>query len=66
MENCRQISLLTWNSFIGQFVHPVEVGGDGVKGLEGGNRFFSPLRVSLCQIFQSINKSSEFIVFINR
>ena len=29
-ENCRQFSLLTRKTFIGQFVHPV--GGDGVKG----------------------------------
>ena len=27
-ENCRQIRLLTWTSFIGQFVHPV--GGEGM------------------------------------
>ena len=23
-EHCHQFRLLTWNSFIGQFVHPVE------------------------------------------
>ena len=28
-ENCRQFSLLTWNSFIGQFVHPVRGKGMG-------------------------------------
>ena len=27
-KNCRQFSLLTGNSFIGQFVHPV--GGEGM------------------------------------
>ena len=36
-ENLRQL-LLTWNSFIGQSVHPV--GGEGVDD-------FSPLQVSL-------------------
>ena len=29
-KNYRQFSFLTWNSFIGQFFHPV--GGDRVKG----------------------------------
>ena len=33
-KNCRQFRLLTWTSFIGQFVHPVgvEVIGYGVDG----------------------------------
>ena len=41
-----KIVLLTWNSFIGQFVHPL--GGErfGNEG-ERENCFFSPLRVSL-------------------
>ena len=30
--------LLTWNSFIGQFVHPAG-GGDGVKGWKGESLF---------------------------
>ena len=29
---CRQFSLLIWNSFISQFVHPEGVGGDGLNG----------------------------------
>ena len=37
--------LVYWNSFIGQFVHPD--GGEGIKGVEGGNRYFSPLQVFL-------------------
>ena len=28
-KNCRQFSLLIWNSFIGQFVHPVRGEGMG-------------------------------------
>ena len=39
------LRLVTRNSYIGQFVHPV--GGDWVKGVEGGIRYFSPLRVTL-------------------
>ena len=31
----RQFSLPTWNSIIGQFIHPVGRGGGGVKGVEG-------------------------------
>ena len=40
-EKCRQCRLLTWTmtSYIGQFVHPV--------GVEGVNRYFSQLQVSL-------------------
>ena len=34
-NNCIQ-SLLTWISFIGQFVYPVGGGGNAVKGEEGG------------------------------
>ena len=36
-------------SFIGQFVHPVK--GEGVKGVDGDNGYFSQLRAS---IYQSI------------
>ncbi len=36
----------TWNSFIGELVHP-DVGDDRVKGVVGEHRYFSPLRVSL-------------------
>ena len=25
-----------WTILIGQFVHPVEGGGDGIKGVDGG------------------------------
>ena len=32
-KNCRQFSLLTWNMFIGQFVHPL---GRDVVGKMGG------------------------------
>ncbi len=32
-ENCRQFRLLTWTSFIGQFVDLVG-GGDGIKGMD--------------------------------
>ena len=28
-ENCRQLSLLTWNSFIDQFI--LQVGGEGMR-----------------------------------
>ena len=28
-KNCRQLSLLTWNTFIGQLVH--QVGGEGMQ-----------------------------------
>ena len=31
-KNCRQFSLLTWNSFIGQFVHLVVGKGMGKRG----------------------------------
>ena len=34
-ENCRQFWLLTWTSFIGQFVYPVGEEGMGVKGMDG-------------------------------
>ena len=35
-KNYRQFSLLTWNLFIGQFVHPVGgSGGIGIKGVKG-------------------------------
>ena len=37
-KNCRQFSLLTWNSFIVKFIHQVK---------EYVIVFFSPLRVSL-------------------
>ena len=30
-ENCRQSNLLTWNSFISQFVHPVGEEGMGYR-----------------------------------
>ena len=43
-KNCRQFSLLTWNSFIGQFVHPV--GGDEVKGVEVCNMFIFVYMIS--------------------
>ena len=36
-KTCRQCRLLL---LIDQFVHPVEVGGDGVKGVDGRYRFF--------------------------
>ena len=37
-KNYRQIRLLTWTSFISQFVHPVgEEKLDGVKRVEGEN-----------------------------
>ena len=39
MQNYRQFSLLACNFFIGQFVHPVDGLGNGVKGVEGGNRY---------------------------
>ena len=45
-ENCRQFSLLAWNSFIGQFVDPV--GGKGMEKRGGwGNRYFIPRHVSI-------------------
>ena len=31
-KNCRQFRLITWNSFIGQFVHPLGEYGVGLKG----------------------------------
>ena len=40
VTNCRQFSLLTWNLFIGQFVHLVGREGDWEKG---ENHYFSPL-----------------------
>ena len=44
--NCRQFKLLSWTSFIGQFVYPMG-GGDLVKGLDREYRYFSPPRASL-------------------
>ena len=41
----RQFSLLTGNSFVGQFVHPVGRDGMGDNRVEGRNRQFSPLQV---------------------
>ena len=41
------LDLLISLSFIGQFVYPLVVVGDEVKGLEGGDRYFSPLQVFL-------------------
>ena len=41
----KKLRLLIWHSFIGQFVYPVE--GDGVKWVDGGYRYFRPLRVLL-------------------
>ena len=44
--NCLQFSLLTWTSFIGQFVHPVgREGGIGYR--DEGDSHFRPLQVSL-------------------
>ena len=40
--NCRQLRLLIYWSFIGQFVQPVGGEGDGVQ------RYFIPLQVTLC------------------
>ena len=40
-EKCRQFMLLTWKSFIGQFVYPV-VGRIWGKGVDGYS-YFSPL-----------------------
>ena len=34
-ENYRQFSLLTRNSFIGQFVHPIWMGVNGINEVEG-------------------------------
>ena len=42
-KNCPKFSMLTWNSFFGQFVHPVGVVGNRGKGREGRNRYFSPI-----------------------
>ena len=40
-ENCCQFRLLTWNSFIGQFVYPV--GGEGMSKYGGwGVSLFEP------------------------
>ena len=40
-ENCRQFRLLTWNSFIGQFVY--RVGGEGMSKYGGwGVSLFEP------------------------
>ena len=65
--NCRQFSLLTWNSFIGQFVYPV--GGERMeKGMEGGNRYVGQLRASLQDPSNNIlsfsihNQSSRFVL----
>ena len=43
-KNCRQIRLLTWISFISQFIHLVEGKGMGVKVVD---RYFSQLQFSL-------------------
>ena len=40
-------TLLFPMSFIGHFVHPQSKEGNGVKGVEGGARYFSQLQVSL-------------------
>ena len=45
-KNCPQFRLLTWTSFIAQFIHPVG-GKVGVKGMDWGYRYFSQLRVLL-------------------
>ena len=39
-----KFSLLTLTLYIDQFVHP-EGGGDGVKEVDGENRYFFPLQV---------------------
>ena len=43
-EYGRQFNLLFWTSFNGQLVHTIG-GGDEVNGVEGENRYFSPLSV---------------------
>ena len=34
-RNCRQFSLLTWTSYIGQFIHPELVEDMGLRGWMG-------------------------------
>ena len=43
------LSLLIWASFIGQFFSSRMRGGDGVKGVDSGDRYFSQMRVLLSQ-----------------
>ena len=39
-------------------------GGDGVKGVEGGNRYFIPLRVSLFREQENLAKDPSNNIFI--
>ena len=43
----KKFRLLTRNSFIGQFIHPL--GEDGVKGVDVGYHHFGPLKISLLE-----------------
>ena len=45
-NNCHEFSLLALNSFIGHFVQPVEGKRIEQRVRNGGNRYFSPLRIS--------------------
>ena len=47
--------LLTWISFIGQFVHPVGGGGDMVKGVDRKLFIYFSYMIIWCKILEIIN-----------
>ena len=55
---CRQFRLLTWNSLFDQLFQR-----DRVKGVEGENRYFSPLRVSPFKKNKEIWCKTQVIIY---